>query len=122
MHTFKNIRFTKELTIKEYYLQKAKDNLLAYKKHIAHLKELQAPTMIIDKFQNKHDKLEKKIQQGTYKPQLTYKDVNCEEILNTIIKDLKEEYNRNNKFVGYIINNKIKINYATRYCPIISLI
>lgn len=120
MHTFKTKNFNG--SILDLYKEDAVETLQKYIEHIKKLKDIGAPTLVIDDYQNRHDKLEKKLNNGTYTPSLTYRDGLDKSVLNTRINEYKEEYNRNGKLVAIYINNEFKINYNTRYNPIITKI
>ena len=110
------------MTIKDLLVNQYKEKLKEKEKGIVRLKELQAPQLIIDNFQKNYNKAITKINNGTYNPYLTYKDELDKTILNLEITEMKEDYTRNGNLKAIYINNKYKINYQTRYCPIITKI
>lgn len=120
MHTFKNNNKYINKTILEMFILKEYIRLEELEAHIGKLRELQAPAFVIENFQKEYASLKKKLDNKTYKPTLSYKDGLDKNILNLNIIKFIEEYNRSDKLVSYIINNEIKINFNTRYCPIVN--
>lgn len=110
------------MNIKDLLTNQYKEKLKEKEKGIIKLKELQAPQFVIDNFQKEYDRAITKINKGTYNPPLTYRDNLDKTILNLEIEDMKEDYTRNNNLKAIYINNMYKINYQTRYCPIITKI
>jgi len=110
------------MTIKDLLTNQHKEKLKEKENGIVKLKELQAPQLIIDKFQKEYDRAIKKVNEDTYNPYLTYRDELDKTILNIEINELKEDYTRTGNLKAIYINNMYKINYQTRYCPIITKI
>ena len=110
------------MTIKDLLTEQHKEKLKEKEQGIVKLKELQAPKIIINNFQKEYDRAINKVNNGTYNPPLTYRDGLDKTILNTEIKQCDKLYTRNNNLKAILINNQFKINYQTRYCPIITKI
>lgn len=123
MHTFKNNNNYNNKSIKSLFYNDFQNQINIKKEGIKKLQELQAPVFVIEEKQKELNKMLKKGETlESYIPYLTYKDnIKKLDFLDTKIENLKEEYNKNNKLIAYIVNEKFYINLNTRYCPIISL-
>ena len=81
---------------------------------------LKGPIKCIEMELKKSEKYYKRLIQNKATMSFTYKDnINKEQFINIVINNLQLEYNSKHKIVACIINNSFRIDYNTRYCPII---
>lgn len=122
-HTFKEVNIQEGITVYEWLVQEEYERLKAKTLGIKKLKELGAPNTVIQQQKELCNKIQTKLKNNKHNPQFTYRDgLDKNTVFNIIIQTMKDEYNRNNRLVATIINDSIRINYITRYCPIINKI
>ena len=107
-------------TIQDLIIENNVQCMLAYYNKSKYIELLKGPTKCIESELKQSNKYYQKLIQNKATMSFTYKDnINKEQFVNTVINDLQLEYNSKHKIVACIINNLFRIDYNTRYCPII---